>query len=65
MVRNLWFTLLKTQVSPVGDQNPSQAKLGSPSTQPDEKAINLDVVIIYEKRDGLDCHKLYGWKFVK
>lgn len=49
----------------MGDQNPSQAKLGSPSTQPDEKAINLDVVIIYEKRDGLDCHKLYGWKFVK
>lgn len=65
MVQNLAFALLKNQVSSVKNQNPSQAKLGSLSIQLYEMAINLKVVPSYEKRDGFDCYKLYGWKSVK
>lgn len=35
------------------DQNPSQAKLGSPSTQPYEMAINLNVVISVKREMAL------------
>lgn len=47
MVQNLGFAFLKNQVSPVKNQNPSHAKLGSLSIQMYEMAINLKVVLTY------------------